>query len=300
MPRPLLCARRGVSRARRGALLFLAFVTFGSFTLGVGCSAKKGGGSKWSSVEGFCDDWATRACSDSVVTACASTNADSCRDSQRAFCEKLVPDAEYSDKNAEACLDAVGDAYKDAVLTSDERKVVLELGGVCSKILSGSVGAGGSCRVDKDCNRDDDLECVKKSTKNACAIPVLVAAGHSCSAAGAVCEEGFYCRDGEFCVTLDVDDTCSDVKPCGVEARCVFGNASTSVDGGDGGDGVADTGEPADDTTGKCVAREANGADCTSDDECIGGICLDRANGKKACTDKIPLSRAEPTCADLQ
>src|SRR5260221_3977956 len=115
------------------------------------------GAGKLSDLRGFCDEWATRACNDTVVEQCSAASKNACIQGQQAFCETLIPESKYSELTASDCLDAVEAAYKDAVLTADERDTVVHLAGKCSKIVSGSGGAGRACTVDGDCNRDEDL-----------------------------------------------------------------------------------------------------------------------------------------------
>ena len=65
--------------------------------------------------ESFCQEWASAACSNAVVSACQSSSAEACRLTQQGFCLSLVPST-FSDAAADDCLAAVSAAYADATL----------------------------------------------------------------------------------------------------------------------------------------------------------------------------------------
>ncbi len=249
---------------------------------------------KLATAEGFCDDWAGRACNDHVVEACSAESKNSCIDSQKAFCGKLIPDGKYSDLTARACLSAVEAAYSDGILTASERDTVRHLANQCDHIVSGTGTAGKACLVDSDCDRDEDLSCVKKtSVMGKCEKPPdkPIGGGHDCSAAEAVCEDGFYC-DGSNCLAAkSVDDECSATVPCDATSRCL--DADGNVVGATGADAGA--------ATGICRARKAIGNTCTGDDDCTSGICTPKAGSAEGvCSKQVVLSPADPICSDLQ
>src|SRR6185295_6171595 len=94
-----------------------------------------------------------------------------------------------------------------------------------------------------------------------------VGGGHDCSAAEAVCEDGFYC-DGSNCLAAkSVDDECSATVPCDATARCL--DANDNVVGASGVDAGL--------STGICRARKAVGNTCTGDDDCTSQICTPKA-----------------------
>jgi hypothetical protein len=266
------------------------------------CSAKKDAGpDPLASVQGFCHEWATRACNDTVWGNCSAASATKCIEAQQTFCETLVPDGKYSQLTAGACLDAVDAAYKDATLTADERDTVRLLGNECSKIVSGSVGAGGSCKDNGDCNRDVDLACVKKGATGTCAKAKEVGGGVDCSAAEAACASGFYCDEASLhCLEAGkAGIPCSAARPCGPDSKCV-GAASGAPPAG-GKDGGGDAGAKA--TTGGsgvCQARQKAGGACKIDDDCTSRICAITGSDSGVCSAKIILSAAEPVCKTLQ
>jgi hypothetical protein len=254
----------------------LAFVVLALLTA---CSAKKPDTSL-DTAEGFCAQWASRACSDKVWQACGATGADTCIAAQQTFCETLVPTGKYSSTHAKECLNAVAAAYKDASLSADERDTVLRLENDCELVLSGPGGEHSKCTEDSDCNRNDGLSCVRKSTAaGQCEKPVTVSGGYPCSAPNALCDKGFYC-DGANCIATAPGNACSPSIPCVATAHCALG---------DGGAGV-------------CVARQDQGKDCKSDDDCLSRICSIAAGASSGkCLDSAPpLSATDQICANLQ
>ncbi|HEX3594598.1 MAG TPA: hypothetical protein VHU80_05840 [Polyangiaceae bacterium] len=251
--------------------------------------------SRVSTVRGFCDEWATRACNATVVKLCSAATPDDCIEAQQAFCETLIPEDKFSSKNAVACLDAVGDAYSMGSLTADQRDTVLKLGNECSKIVSGPGTAGKSCTEDSDCDRDEDLACIKKtSVTGKCQVPSspAISGGHSCEAEEAVCEDGYYC-DGENCLAgHSQGDDCSATVPCDTDSHCV------DADGKVIGVGAAPDGGVA---TGTCAARKAVGSDCDTDDDCASQICTPTAGSTSGvCSAQISLSPSEQACKNLR
>jgi len=267
---------------------WLGFVLLGA----AACSAKKDSLQQveLADVQSFCDEWAKRACNDQVVSHCAAESADTCVAAQRTFCESLVPDGEYSEVTAEACLDAVAAAYADAVLTADERDTLQALGATCDKIRSGSTGKGGDCTEDSDCNRDVDLACVKKAghTTGECEKPTSVGGGISCADPDIVCDDGFYC-DGAHCVEdAAASGPCSAAVPCKDGFQCLSADGTPVDDGSDAN------------TAGTCAPLKKTGEACHHDADCLSRICAPRINSASGvCADQILLTPSEPICVDL-
>jgi hypothetical protein len=271
---------------RSPALVFLLLAA-------ASCSGKKAGtDSALADVQGFCAEWGKSACTDNVLKACLGTK-ETCAQTQQAFCEGAIPDGKYSSATAEDCLKAVADAYSGPSLTADQRDLVTKFTGACSKILSGSVGSGGECALDSDCNRAVDLACVKKagSDKGLCEKPVPVANGNSCSAPESVCADGFYCDERHHCVSGGAaGDPCAPSTPCGLSLRCT-GSAASAADAG------ADAGT----SNGTCTALKKTADPCVSDDDCATRICiLIGSTGAGRCSDTIQLAPSEAVCATLR
>lgn len=225
------------------------------------------------SREDFCQEWAVRACSDAVVSACQAADAASCRTKQQDFCSSVLP-AGYSAQHADACLGAVSAAYADADLTGSELRTVIRFGAPCNRIVKGSSARGEACSNDHDCDGSAGFECIEKGAQGTCQIPEEVAAGLRCAAPQQVCSSGFYC-DGANCIEAkSPGDTCANDSECGAAGSC-------------GGDGV-------------CVARLPVDSACSSDGQCISGVCYAFAAADQTCIDRLRLSRSEPICANLR
>jgi hypothetical protein len=221
----------------------------------------------------FCEQWADRACADSVVSACQAADKDACKLGQQGFCQSIVPDS-FSEDGIKGCLDAVGAAYADADLTGDELRVVLKLGGACGKLIVGPSGGGESCSSDLDCNGSDGFECVIKGgrSKGTCQVPEEVGAGKRCEALQQTCQSGFYC-DGSNCIETKLEgEECTINEECGPEGTCVDA---------------------------ECVPRLGVDSVCTQDDQCFSDLCYE-FDDERTCTDRIRLSRSEPICEDLR
>jgi hypothetical protein len=261
------------------------------FLVLVACAAKKDGPDPLATVEGFCSEWASRACDHDVWQKCGAKSADDCAEAQRHFCLSLVPDGKYSRDGADACLDAVSQAYRSGTLTADQRDVVRHLGGACDAVLSGPGGDGDACTENSDCNRSTGLECIVRpgSTEGSCHKPVPVDNGLDCTAPASVCSTDFYCN-GENCIgKKKAGDPCSPGAPCKADSRCLGADGKPVTGAADGGS-----------ASGTCVARKQTGDDCTEDDDCVTRICSPRAGSATGvCFDSIPLTPAEPICADL-
>lgn len=153
--------------------------------------------------EGFCAEWAKRACNDEVVDACSAADAEACRAAQVEHCQGLVSADAYREREARACLDAVRNGLSDARLTAEEAGAVLRGEGPCS------------------------FSCVDVAD-GGCVEPTVVGGGEECSGEDVVCDEGFYC-DGNNCLAKrDEGRACSSDIPCLEGLNCV-GEAGDQV-----------------------------------------------------------------------
>lgn len=233
---------------------------------------------KFKDKAGFCNEWAIEACNTTIVEECAD-DKDDCRAGQRAFCNSLIPASKYNKAGASECIDAVGQAYVDGSLDAEERAIVEELAGSCSRVVTGNGEQGDSCDENLDCASDQNLECVIKpgEPSGECQEPREVGGGDDCDGDADVCESGTFC-DGELllCRTLrSLDDTCSAALPCDDETMCL----------NEAGELVADPVEGEELEEGTCAARGGNQDDCTVNKECLSGICS--PGGK--CVNKIDI-----------
>jgi hypothetical protein len=145
---------------------------------------------------GFCAEWAKRACNDRVVDACAASSAEACREAQEVHCQSVVSSEAYNERSARGCLDAVRTALSNAQLTAEQAGIVLRGEAACS-FLCVEVSGGG------------------------CVEPTLVGGGEECSSEDTLCDQGFYC-DGSNCLARrSVGAECSEDRPCKEDLKCV-------------------------------------------------------------------------------
>jgi hypothetical protein len=222
----------------------------------------------------FCEDWARAACTDAVVFACQASDETECQKTQTEFCRGLIP-TELATSGRDACISAVGLAYRDADLRGDELALVLRFQGACARLIIGESAQGAECTSSSDCDIARGYSCVRKADTGAgtCQIAESVEPGRSCREPEESCEEGFFC-DGRYCVeTLPVAEACSIHEQCGADGFC--------------------------DESGKCAERRDVNDSCQEDVECATGICSE-LDDEKLCTDRVVLSRADPLCTNLR
>jgi hypothetical protein len=251
-----------------------------------GCSGSEPGpgaasGGSLKTTVAFCNEWAVAACNEEVVSACGADSEESCIESQAAACIDLIPFG-YDPKNAQACLDAVADAYEDADLTSEELELVLQLAAPCDQLIKGPVGEGEVCDATTDCNTLEGLKCIIKSgdDNGTCEVPDEVQGGFSCKGADEVCVEGFYC-DGTNCLAQKaLDDECAFDTECAPSLLCEV---------------------PAGEQTGTCVERKETGDDCSVNEECQSHLCAKpREAATGICVNRVRLTAESAFCEDLR
>lgn len=160
----------------------------------VGCGGSEDKPNPLRTRDGFCAEWAKRACNDEVVDACSAASVEACREAQEEHCQSLVSSDAYRERDARACLDAVRKALEDAELTGAEVATVLRGEGPCS------------------------FSCVE--VDDGCVEPTVVGGGEECSDPDVVCDQGFYC-DGSNCLARKREgQACSEETPCQEELKC--------------------------------------------------------------------------------
>ncbi|MCA9622163.1 MAG: hypothetical protein KC731_24235 [Myxococcales bacterium] len=229
--------------------------------------------------QGFCAALAEVICSQAVVEACylsdsstLAADTESCveRASRASVCNPAgLP---YDKSGAQSCLAATKAMYGDAKLGTEELEAQRR---ACLKAFSRGGDAGTACVVDEDCDGAGGLRCVKKVTGEAsCQIPKEVGGGADCSAADAVCGEGFYCSESANCVAREaVNEACSDLMLCVEDAIC---------------------------TADVCLAKKANSTLCAEDSECLGGFCIKKTGENTGqCGGFIPVDFDSAVCGLL-
>ena len=265
--------------------------------LAVSCSGKEDGPSTGlhplsGKDQEFCDRWAEAACSDEVLHACVvrGLDVDRCIDAQKDFCMQEAPDGRYDVDNAQDCIDAVRDAYEDAVLTLDEYYTVrrLVVGTPCGEdqLLGWEAGEpadeGDPCEAASDCNTTEMI-CVREDPEDdsgTCQVPRERSGGQTCTQPDQVCVEGFHCdaldsgycienpgRGGECCDD-PTDSECEVLVPCRGNNYC--------------------------DSDHVCAAKLEFGDDCVSPEQCSTELCF-----AGLCVEEIDLGPGVAICEDL-
>jgi hypothetical protein len=258
------------------------FLVLTSAACWLGCSSEQPGPGaeqdKFKTETQFCAEWAEVACNNMVVLACDATSRDHCLDSQQDFCGAIVPSG-YKSTHAQDCLDAVADAYEDAVLDAEELDIVLRLGGECERLVDGGRDEGDACTELTDCDGVNGYDCVVKpgADSGTCQLPVEAAGGDPCDDPEVVCADGYYC-DGENCLRRHEEaDTCTSDGVCAAELRCEIATDSTE---------------------GLCEARLTNGDVCIANEECVSGICIGTTD--KECASRVELTAESTLCDTLK
>lgn len=188
-----LCDKVRAVKMQRAWVLLAGLIGLGVFA---GCGGEDDPPDPLATRAGFCGEWAKNACNQEVITSCAATGSEACRDAQQEHCLSLVPADGYQRGAARTCLDAVRGALTDARLTSEEAGVVLRGEGACS------------------------FSCVELAD-GGCVEPTVVSGGGECSAEDAVCDEGFYCNGDNCIARRAAGRECSAEIPCLEDLKCV-------------------------------------------------------------------------------
>jgi hypothetical protein len=169
-------------------------------------------------------------------------------------------------------VNAVSSAYADAKLTAEENRAT---GAACLAVFDGPGSANAACQSDVECKVSSGLRCVISTTMGSCQVPERVQGGGVCSTPSQQCIEGFHCGLSQHCdVNGNIGDPCSNVLPCVQGAQC---------------------------TTYMCVSKFNDGTPCTSDDQCLHGLCA-RGTGtaQGLCVAEMTLAPNEPFCVDAR
>ena len=252
----------------------------------VSCSSskKRSVTDPYATEDKFCTEWAKAACNSSVVEKCSGDTANAtttaaCQSSQKTYCLGLIP-LNYASDNAKGCVTAVGKAYADAKLTSEELGLLRKpLVAPCDELNEGPQTVGGSCYSNDECNSLDGLRCVIPIAKSGgtCQVPVEVGGGLTCSGVDQVCAKGFYC-DGSHCIAKKSGGESCDVDmPCSEDFQCLGATGNLA-----------------------CQAKSENGGTCTADEQCKSSICAIAGTGNGTCVPSVILAPTEPMCTHLR
>lgn len=238
-------------------------------------------GPRYPTSSSFCHQWAKNECSTAVVKTCLATSTEVCIANREAACTgdvvapALADQLAYDSGRAEGCLAAVGSAYTNDEITSEEQKAITE---ACEFVFSGTATRGEACSKDADCKQSERLRCVihyatvtdPANVQGTCQVPVQVAAGAACSAADEKCADGYYCDTNSHCVQAgQIGEGCGPQQPCGSDSKC---------------------------SAEKCIAKLENGLSCAANEECASDYCIELVN---LCANTYQLSQGEPFCQPM-
>lgn len=230
---------------------------------------------KYPDKAAFCAGLGVAVCSTELATTCVVDKAVCQPNMQKWACESYT--GVYRKEVAEDCVKAWESAYADATLTGGEQANINK---VCELVFGGTGGTGAACTSLKDCDLDQELKCVKGK----CEIPKAVTVGEDCAADDLLCAAGLYCSaNDKICAKrVALAGECTDTKPCQEDLQCVK---------------AAPT-----DAAGTCQAKTADGGTCTTNAECMGGLCTQTPLGGDAgvgytCASTWEISKWDPFCS---
>jgi len=245
------------------------------------CSSTESKHPKYPDAASFCVGVATAECSDAVLSNCATSDKQNCLDVREAACNAtyVIPNAglTYDSGKAQTCVDKLTTAYSQQNI---EAQQFSEIRQACEAVFSGTGTKGSSCEVNTDCKQSDGYVCLTQggvsdagsAKEGTCQIPLAVAVGESCTAPESECDTDHYCDyQGRHCVaSVALNGDCSASVPCKSQYMC---------------------------SAGKCVAKLADAALCSTSDECASGLCLDSV---KRCATKETIAPLEPFCVAIR
>ena len=170
----------------------------------------------------------------------------------------------YDGKRARECLDEF------------QRDCINSLGAppACDETFRGTVAPGGACQVSQECvSGQCERACGNSCCVGTCAAgPGKLSIGGDCSATGALCVQGAYCKSGKCVVDLPLGAACAADDVCRRPGQCTVGLA--------GG--------------GTCLAPPDQGAACSTnapiclrtDNYCdpVAQVCVKRKAAGAACS----------------
>jgi len=230
----------------------------------------------------FCNSRARIECSQELVKACGSKDADTCVSDRASSCMKNVPQGtEYVPEAGPTCLKAVQTAYATTTITSDALDAIDT---ACEPIFSGPGAAREPCTVDYDCSTKDGLRCLTPAggTEAKCLVPNLIDPGGPCPGEADVCSGPYFCNPQSKVCTAEGGEgsLCSiDYEPC-MKGYVCPGAGPFEI---------------------TCEPLKPAGDPCTLASDCASNLC-DKATGQAqgVCADTIQLTALDSMCAPYQ
>jgi hypothetical protein len=232
-----------------------------------------------------CDDATPPACITSKVPSKCGSTAETCVATVQRDCANGNSDVTrgvtlsnypLGKKNADDCVKAVAKAYEDGEITGTEHSAITA---ACARVFSPNNTLGFACTRDTDCAAP--LGCYLTDVgKGTCQTITKISKAEDCSAAGSVCEKGYYCaQEVTACIARKPNGAVCTAftKPCAEDLLCA---------------NIDEMGN------GTCSGKKGNLADCGSDDECSAGYCA-QVGDKHLCLDTFSLGIGAPACANF-
>jgi hypothetical protein len=220
-----------------------------------------GGGPDFSDLSTFCQALAQADCSQPVVTGCyGSSSAMLAADTKSCVTAAATPERcnpmnlDYHPQYAQGCIDAHTAAYMSGQIDAASLATMVQQ---CLPVLNQGGEAGTPCAYDSDCDVGAGNFCVvHQSGAGTCQVPETVMPGGSCAKPAAQCTAGYFCQSSGYCV-VDPDQA---GQACGAGVSCNTGLSCKSE-------------------TMTCAAQVPDGASCTADSDCTGGLCVSVPGG---------------------
>lgn len=236
---------------------------------------------QYASLGSFCDARARAECNPQVVSHCGGKDANACVQKVSAACLSSAPQgATYQPVHAQACIDAVKDAYATATLTKD---ALSKVDAACAALWSGPGAARAPCGVDLDCSSKDGLVCIVPLGESGgkCLKPNVVAGAGSCAGEADVCPTDYYCEaKSRVCVAMGAEGAqCNkETMPCMTGLYC---SGSLFVTG--------------------CKPLAPAGTPCNTGSDCADGLCdKAQASAQGTCSAAITLSPLDSMCVNYK
>jgi hypothetical protein len=243
--------------------------------LAAACSSKPA--APFPDVATFCTAKAQAECQ--IASTCLIDPND-CQAQRASLCNTDAVEAmksgtgtrQYTQANAQACIDAVNAAYgnNNTKVTYAQLVGPGSITDLCERVFSGNAGMSESCQSDYDCT--GGFICAPAVPGAAgladagvgsylCEPPVAVAEGQLCSNPGSVCAVDTYCTIPATKLTYDCEPAKADGQPCDV-------------------------------TTEPCVSTER----CESNVGVTGNTCMPRVSLGQSCVTSADCDPSAPYC----
>jgi hypothetical protein len=264
------------------ALVVIAGLGLGSLVAACANGQSSQGGpnanDNYPDVQSFCDGLAQAECSHAVLTACGVKDSSSCAKAMSAACVAGQPQGtSYVAANAQACVELATSTYGKSTISASEKAQLATLCG--PQIFSGPGGPRSPCTSQWDCSSAQGLSCVVPygQMSGKCLAPTPVPPSGSCADEASVCSDPSY-----FCDPMQKEclPAANNGEACNQGWRpCVPGYTCTNG------------------LFGTCKQLGADGAPCTLDTDCTGGMC-DKASSQAegTCASQITLTPLDSLC----